>query len=78
MVVIRLQFDSVNFVYTTDWHLTDTPRQVAGPLATARRSWPRPSRDLAFKYSGVGLFGGDTFHARAPARRETLHRHRAA
>lgn len=72
--VIRLEHPAVNFVYTTDWHLSDVP-------PGKRRDNYRKSilekicfqSALAQKINGVGLCGADVFHHKNPHSRANSH-----
>lgn len=67
METIKLDTELLRFVFTTDWHLTDTPpgKRTAGyrEEIMAKIEFVR---DLTQKLQAVGLFGGDAFHAKSP------------
>jgi DNA repair exonuclease SbcCD nuclease subunit len=67
MSSIKLLTDSVNLVFTTDWHLSDKPpgrrqddyrRAILDKLEFVR--------DLTEKVKGIALCGGDCFHIKNP------------
>lgn len=72
--VIRLEWPNVNFVYTTDWHLTDVPpgkRRDDYRSAILNKICFQSA--LAKKVNGVGLCGGDVFHVKHPRSRANSH-----
>lgn len=67
MKTIRIDSETLRFVFTTDWHLSDQPpgRRTAGyrEEILAKVEFVR---DLTQKLKAVGLFGGDLFHNKSP------------
>jgi len=65
--IVKLQHDKVNFVYSTDWHVSSTPpgRRQDDYLA-AILGKVGFIRDLTDKINGVGLCGADVFHVKNP------------
>jgi len=67
MQVIRLPHDSVNCVFTTDWHLSDTPPgRRTGNYREEILAKVKFCSGLAHQVNGIGLFGGDLFHSKNP------------
>jgi DNA repair exonuclease SbcCD nuclease subunit len=67
MKVVKLQHARVNFVYSTDWHLSTKPpgRRQDDYMAAIFRKLMF-IRDLTLKLKGVSLCGGDVFHVKNP------------
>lgn len=67
-MIVRLPHSLVNFIFSTDWHLS------ARPPGTRRRDDYQTAilkkieyvRDLTEKANGVSLCGGDLFHVKVP------------
>ena len=66
MKTIRLNEEDVVLVYSTDWHLSDVPpgRRTA-TYATEILGKIRFAGQVARKYNGVSICGGDVFHAKS-------------
>jgi DNA repair exonuclease SbcCD nuclease subunit len=66
-LVIRLPFPEVNFVYTTDWHLTDiAPGARTGNYVEEILAKVAFTSELTRTLNGIGLCGGDVFHVKNP------------
>jgi DNA repair exonuclease SbcCD nuclease subunit len=66
MKTITLPFEKVNFVFTTDWHLSDVaPGRRAGSYASDILGKIAFVGELAHKMEAVSLCGGDVFHAKS-------------
>jgi DNA repair exonuclease SbcCD nuclease subunit len=66
-VVIKLEHDKVNFVFSTDQHLSSIPPgRRADDYQEAILGKMRFQSDLAHKLKGVCLGGGDVFHHKKP------------
>jgi DNA repair exonuclease SbcCD nuclease subunit len=65
--IVKLYHDKVNFVYSTDWHISSRPPgRRQDDYQTAILNKIRFVRDLAIKFNGVSLCGGDVFHVKNP------------
>jgi len=65
--IVKLNHDKVNFVYSTDWHVSSRPpgrRQDDYQAAILGKI--RFVCELAHKIHAVGLCGGDVFHVKNP------------
>lgn len=67
MKTIKLHHDKVNFVYSTDWHVSaKPPGRREDDYQAAILGKIRFIRDLAAKVHGVALCGADVFHVKNP------------
>lgn len=67
MKIVKLQHDRVNFVYSTDWHLsTKPPGRRQDDYQSSILAKIAFIRDLTLKLKGVALCGGDIFHVKNP------------
>ena len=67
MKIINLHHDKVNFVYSTDWHVSSLPPgRRQDDYQGAILDKVKFICDLTHKIHGVGLCGGDVFHVKNP------------
>ena len=67
MISIKLPHDKVNFVWSTDWHLSaNPPGRRTDDYKVAILTKLEFIRSLAEKINGVALCGGDVFHIKNP------------
>lgn len=67
MKIVKIDHDKVNFVYSTDWHVsTRPPGRRQDDYQSAILDKVKFICDLTHKINAVGLCGGDVFHVKNP------------